>query len=243
MNSETLPLCRNYIKHNGNERAYIRDIILGINDGLISTTLITVGLYASGLTIRNMILSILSSSIAGCFSMGLGEFLATKSQKEVTEAELELEREHIRYHLNEELQQVRDFMKYTLLIKDTKLIEDFVLEMKKNKDGLFNFMKAVEFAVNEDDERSPLVAMTISGTLYFLGSAPSIIAFLTPFSRDSCFLLSCILNVFALFSVGTLKTKITKTNIFYSGFENLSIAVVAGFISFLIGYIFSKLLD
>jgi VIT1/CCC1 family predicted Fe2+/Mn2+ transporter len=230
------------MKHNGNERAYIRDIILGINDGLISTTLITIGIYASGLTSNNIILSILSSSFAGSFSMGLGEYLATKSQKEVIDAELELEKDHIKYHINQELQQVRDFLKYTLLIKNNSLVEEFVLEMKKNQDGLFNFMKTVEFAVNDDDARSPIVAMTISGSLYFLGSAPSIMAFLFPFSKTRCFVLSCIFNAIALFSVGTLKTRITKTNLFISGFENLSIALIAGFLSYNIGFLFSQII-
>jgi hypothetical protein len=36
-----------YDFHHGNERAYIRDTILGINDGLISTFLLTIGVYAS----------------------------------------------------------------------------------------------------------------------------------------------------------------------------------------------------
>jgi hypothetical protein len=85
-----------YNTHSGNERAYIRDIILGINDGLISTLLLTIGIYASGFSITAIILTIISSSIVGMISMGLGEYLATKSQAEVTKAELEMEKEHIK---------------------------------------------------------------------------------------------------------------------------------------------------
>lgn len=237
---EDLPLIHtNYPSHNGNERAYIRDIILGIDDGLISTTLLTIGVYASGLNIRNIILSILSGSLGGSISMGLGEYLATKSQNEVTDAELELEKKHIQFHLNHELQQVRDFLKDTLLINDKKLIEDFVSNMKKNKEGLFNFMKTVEFGVNDEDSRNPIVAMSVSGGLFFVGSLPSIISFLLPFQKNICFLICCILNIISLFGVGTLKTKITKTNFFKSGMENLSIGALGGIISYFVGYLFS----
>lgn len=244
MKSEDLPLIlKKYSDHNGNERAYIRDIILGIDDGLISTTLLTVGVYASGLDSRSIILSILSGSLGGSISMGLGEFLATKSQLEVTQAELELEKLHIKYHLKDELKQVHDFLQHTLLIQDKDLIQSFVKNMGTNSEGLFNFMKTVEFGVNEEDSRNPIVAMSVSGGLFFIGSMPSIISFLLPFSRDVCFLICCLFNVLSLFAVGTLKTRITKTNFFFSGLENMGIGMLGGVISFFVGYLFAQVIE
>lgn len=242
MKSEDLPLIlKKYSSHNGNERAYIRDIILGIDDGLISTTLLTVGVYASGLDSRSIILSILSGSLGGSISMGLGEFLATKSQLEVTQAELELERLHIKYHLKDELK-LEDFLQQTLLIQDKDLVQHFVKTMSKNSEGLFNFMKTVEFGVNDEDSRNPIVAMSVSGGLFFIGSMPSIVSFLLPLSKSVCFLICCLLNVLSLFVVGTLKTRITKTNVFVSGLENLGIGLVGGITSFAVGCLFSRLI-
>ena len=99
-----------YHHHFGNERAYMRDIILGINDGLISTFLLTIGVYASGLSWSSILLTIISCAMSGSISMALGEYLATKSQIEVTEAEIESETTHIEEHLDVELNQVRDFL-------------------------------------------------------------------------------------------------------------------------------------
>ena len=59
---------------------------------MISTLLLTIGVYASGLSIKAIILTIISSSVGGMISMGLGEYLATKSQVEVTNAELKTEK-------------------------------------------------------------------------------------------------------------------------------------------------------
>jgi len=100
-------------------------------------------------------------------------------------------------------------------------------------------MKTVEFGVNDEDSRHPIVAMFISGGLFFVGSLPSIISFLLPFQINTCFIICCLFNTVSLFGVGTLKTKITKTNFCKSGMENLSIGALGGLVSYVLGYLFS----
>ena len=228
-----------YPVHHGNERAYIRDMMLGINDGLISTFLLTIGIYASGVLAADIRLSILSGSLAGSLSMGLGEYIATQSQNEMTEAELELEKLHIEFHLHEELRQVKDFLQTTLRIHDDLLVARFLGHMQTDKEGLFAFMKTVEFGVNEEDHRHPWIAMLVSGCLFFMGSIPSLCSFLVPLSLDLCISLCCLLNLCTLFGVGALKSKMTNTVWYISGGENLAMGITAGLISYGIGYCFS----
>jgi VIT1/CCC1 family predicted Fe2+/Mn2+ transporter len=231
-----------YNTHSGNERAYIRDIILGINDGLISTLLLTIGIYASGFSITAIILTIISSSIGGMISMGLGEYLATKSQAEVTKAELEMEKEHIKEHLDVELAQVKDFLNKEMFITNEYLINDFVNECKNNNEGLLNFMKRIEFGISDDDQRTPIMAMFVSSVLYFFGALPTLFSFIVNNNIKFCFYLAIILNILTLFSIGVVKTLITKTNPIYSGLENLLYGIIGGSISYGIGYLFSTYL-
>lgn len=234
--NEDLPLIsRNYKSHNDNKRAYMRDIILGINDGLISTVLLTIGIYASGLNKYNILITIISSSLAGIVSMGLGEYLATKSQLEVTEAELKLEKYHIENNLHDELKQVEEFLKDDLLISNNNLINNFIKEMSLNKDGLFNFMKKIEFGVTDDDYRNPLVAMSVSGSLFFIGSFPTILSLILPYKINDCIIICILFNAISLFGIGALKTLMTNKSIFSSGIENLLLAGLGGFISFFVG--------
>jgi len=231
-----------YEQHNDNKRAYIRDIILGINDGMISTFLLTVGIYASGLSMKAILLTILSSSLGGMISMGLGEYLATKSQIEVTNAELEIEQKHIDEHIDIELNQVRNFLKEDILINNESLITEFINSMRTNKIGLLNFMKRFEFGITDDDIRNPVIAMLVSGLLYFIGSLPTIISFSLVKRANISFYIAIGLNTISLFLVGALKTTITKTSIIYSGGENLVYASIGGLISYSSGYIFSSYL-
>jgi hypothetical protein len=231
-----------YHHHFGNERAYMRDIILGINDGLISTFLLTIGVYASGLSWSSILLTIISCAMSGSISMALGEYLATKSQIEVTEAEIESEKTHIEEHLDVELNQVRDFLVLDLHMDNNPiLVENFVNAMSSNKEGLLNFMKRIEFGITEDDQRTPLTAMLVSGGLFFIGSIPSIISFSSTQNLELAFYINIVLNIVALFVVGAVKTIMTRTNLFSAGMENLAYGCTGAFISYGIGYAFGKL--
>jgi len=231
-----------YHHHFGNERAYMRDIILGINDGLISTFLLTIGVYASGLSWSSILLTIISCAMSGSISMALGEYLATKSQIEVTEAEIESEKTHIKEHIDVELNQVRDFLVLDLHMDNNPiLVENFVNAMSNNKEGLLNFMKRIEFGITEDDQRTPLTAMLVSGGLFFIGSIPSIISFSSTQNLELAFYINIVLNIVALFVVGAVKTIMTRTNLFSAGMENLAYGCTGAFISYGIGYAFGKL--
>jgi hypothetical protein len=100
---------KGYTPHIGESRQYWRDIILGVNDGLVSMFLLVVGVVSGGLDREQVLLTAIAGSIAGAISMAFGEYLATKSQDEVLSAELTLERTHIKEFRDMELDQLRGF--------------------------------------------------------------------------------------------------------------------------------------
>ena len=87
-----------YVPHLGESRQYLRDIILGVNDGLVSTFLLVAGVVGGGLTATQVLLTGIAGAVAGMVSMGAGEYIATKSQEEVFNAEMALEIEHLENH-------------------------------------------------------------------------------------------------------------------------------------------------
>eukprot|EP01083_Nonionella_stella_P247149 857249_1 len=89
-----------------NSRQYYRDMILGVNDGLVSTFLLVAGVVGGGMTVSAVLLTAISGAIAGAISMFAGEYIATKSQNEVLDGELKLEAQHIRQYHAEEMQEL-----------------------------------------------------------------------------------------------------------------------------------------
>ncbi len=164
-----------YISHIGESRQYWRDIILGVNDGLVSIFLLVVGVVGGGLDTAQVLLTAVAGALAGAVSMAAGEYLATKSQDEILEAELALERTHIIHFKDQELEQLRGF--FTDMGVDEADLDGVIAGFENNDEAILNAMAALEFGVVESERRSPYLAMAASGLLFLLGSVPSVLPF------------------------------------------------------------------
>jgi VIT1/CCC1 family predicted Fe2+/Mn2+ transporter len=222
-----------YEPHIGETRQYWRDIILGVNDGLVSIFLLVVGVVGGGLTTEQVLLTALAGSVAGAISMASGEYLATKSQDEVLEAELALERVHIRHHREKELDQLRDMFADMGIHQDD--VEGVVAAFDRSDDAILNAMRALEFGHIESERRSPYRAMAASGGLFLVGSLPSIVPFLVFDSSAAALLWATVLSLGGLFIVGIVKARVAKNHWLKAGLENLVIAGVGGLLAWWIG--------
>jgi VIT1/CCC1 family predicted Fe2+/Mn2+ transporter len=227
-----------YRPHIGPTRQYMRDIVLGVNDGLVSIFLLVVGVVGGGLRPREVLLAGITGAVAGAISMAAGEFIATKSQEEVFDSEMALEREHIKFHRPHELQEIRDMFGDMGL--PTEQVEDVVRALDNDDEALIKTMMAIEFGVVETERRKPLRAAVFSGLLFIAGSLPSLIPFMVVSTTGPGLLAGGIGAGIALFAVGALKTVSTRKNPWFSGFENVAIAAVGAGISYLVGSLYNS---
>jgi VIT1/CCC1 family predicted Fe2+/Mn2+ transporter len=224
---------RPYEPHIGETRQYWRDIILGVNDGLVSVFLLVVGVVGGGLGIGQVLLTALAGALAGAISMAAGEYLATKSQDEVLEAELQLERVHIRDHRQQELDQLREMFGDMGIRHDD--VEMMVTAFDRSDDAILNAMKALEFGFVDSERRSPYRAMLASGALFLVGSVPSVAPFLIFDSVSIALIWATGLALGGLFLVGVVKARVTRHSWLKSGLENMVIAGIGGLLAWLIG--------
>ncbi|MBT8211685.1 MAG: VIT1/CCC1 transporter family protein [Acidimicrobiia bacterium] len=225
-----------YEEHVGASRQYMRDIILGVNDGLVSIFLLIAGVVGGGLATRQVLLAGIAGAIAGAVSMAAGEYLATKSQDEVFQREIALEREHFKYHWDHEVEELTD------MFRDMGVAEEdlpaAVNAFARDEKPMMEIMKALEFQVVDDERRSAFAAMFLSGGLFLLGSLPAIIPFFLTDETGVGLFWAAVLTGVGLFAVGVLKTWITKTSPIKAGLENLVIAAVGGVIAYYAGVLF-----
>ena len=222
-----------YEPHIGESRQYWRDIILGVNDGLVSIFLLVVGVVGGGLDTDQVLLTALAGALAGAVSMAAGEYLATKSQDQVLEAELRLEKVHIRDHRQQELDQLTEmFSDMGLSQEDVEMV---VAAFDRSDDAILNAMKALEFGFVESERRSPYRAMLASGGLFLVGSLPVVIPFFVFDSANVALAWATVLALTGLFIVGVIKARVAKHSWLTSGFENMAIAGIGGVIAWLIG--------
>lgn len=222
-----------YVPHIGDTRQYWRDIILGVNDGLVSIFLLVVGVVGGGLDAEQVLLTGVAGAIAGAVSMAAGEYLATKSQDEVLKSELNLERQHIEHFKDRELDQLRGF--FTDMNVREKDLDAVMSGFTDNDEALLNAMASLEFGVVESERRSPVKAMAMSGLLFLAGSLPSVVPFALLDNAGSALVWATVLSLIGLFLVGVVKARVADGSYIKAGLENMLIAGVGGVAAWGIG--------
>lgn len=235
------PAPQGYVPHLGESRQYLRDIILGVNDGLVSTFLLVAGVVGGGMTATQVLLTSIAGAVAGMVSMGAGEYIATKSQEQVFNAEMELEIEHLANHRDHERQELRDMFGDMGLDGDD--LETVVRIIDGNDDVMLGVMAGLEFGVVATERRNPWLAAATAGGLFLLGALPSVIPFGIFDDTAVALTVAAVLSGALLFIVGAGKTIMTKTDPFVSGFENLMIGLIGGGISFTVGRLVESLIS
>ena len=230
-----------FTEHLGSHRQYWRDIILGVNDGLVSMFLLVAGVVGGGMATRSVLLTGVAGAIAGAVSMAAGEYMATKSQDEVFQGEIELEREHIRDFKEDELHELRDLFEGIGL--DGDLREEVVQHFNSDDEALLKVMTALEFGVLEAERRSALAAAIMSGALFLLGSLPSVIPFAIAENPNTGLFAAAIGAVLGLLIVGAIKTWATRGKPLRAAMENLAIAGVGGALAYWVGVGFDRILN
>ncbi|GMQ93345.1 MAG: VIT1/CCC1 transporter family protein [Acidimicrobiia bacterium] len=229
-----------YESHIGDSRQYMRDIILGVNDGLISTFLLVSGVVGGGLDATQVLLTGFAGALAGMISMSIGEYLATKAQDEVLDAEIELEKTHLRDYRQHERDQLKDMLgEMGLEGNDLETVVDII---DSSDEAMLNMHAALEFGIVDSERRSPYAAAVASGFLFLFGAIPSVIPFAIWDSTTTALLAAAVLTGIGLFFVGAIKTLQTRKSWIISGLENLFLGLAAGVISYFVGRWFDRLI-
>ncbi len=229
-----------YVPHVGASRQYWRDLVLGINDGLVSMLLLIAGVVGGGLDVPTILITGVAGALAGAVSMGTGEYLATKSQEEVLTSELQLEATHIEHFRNLEVAQLYSMIRDIGIAEED--VQSVVTAFSRDDQVLLNAMKVLEFGVVDSERRSPFKSMFVSSGLFFAGSIPSVLPFVFTSSPTTGLIWAAALAAVGLFAVGVVKTFVTHTHPIVAGAENLLIAGLGGTAAFLVGRLVGSVL-
>lgn len=214
-------------------RNYVRDLILGFNDGLVSVYAIVAGVAGAGLATGQIAIAGLAAATAGALSMGLGEYISTKSQTEYYAAEAQREREHIRKFPALEREELHEMLEK----KDypPALVAPLAAHIMADEDRFVDFMMREEFGVGEESERSPFVAMGIVMLAFVVGAILPLIPFLLGIGEMTGLLAASALSIAGLFVAGGLKAKTSGLAAWRSGLEMTVLGVLAAAITYGVG--------
>ncbi|MGQ0833121.1 MAG: VIT1/CCC1 transporter family protein [Microthrixaceae bacterium] len=90
-------------EHRTHRAGWLRAAVLGANDGIVSTAALIVGVAGSGASFGTVRTAGIAGLVAGAMSMAVGEYVSVASQRDIEEADLQMERQALRDHPRAEL--------------------------------------------------------------------------------------------------------------------------------------------
>lgn len=216
---------------NGNN---LRAAVFGINDGLVSNASLMLGFAGAHASPSFILLSGIAGLLAGACSMGSGEYVSVRSQREMLEYQLELEKHELDTYPEEEAAELALIYEARGLPKEEA--EKVANLLIKNPDKALDTLAREELGINPDELSSPWGAALSSFFSFVVGAAIPLLPYLFGDSDFNLFI-SIGLSVFALFTVGASLSLFTQRNVLWSGLRTLLIGVGAGAFTYFVGMV------
>lgn len=214
----------------------IREAIFGVQDGLVST--LAVASTVAGATSDRLpvLVAGIASGLAGVFSMGAGEYMSSKSQREIFEAQIVGERQEVAERPGEAQAEVAYMLEEEgLPAERASTVADI---FAAHPEVLLKTMVEKELGLSGGDaEGSPIQGALVMAVSFGLGAAVPIIPYLILPVQGGIYA-SVLLTGVALFAIGVLKSRWTRRDWLRSGIEILGLGAFAG----IAGYFFGGLL-
>jgi vacuolar iron transporter family protein len=210
--------------------AALRDIVIGMSDGLTVPFALAAGLSGASIANSVIVTAGVAELVAGAISMGLGGYLAGKSDVEHYSSEFRREKREIETIPHEEKAEIKSILKKYAISPETQ--ERFVDELAANKEHWLNFMMEFELGLQRPEvSQVKWGALRIGGSYAVGGLIPLSAYFLTR-SPQSGLILSAGLTVLALGIFGYVKSRLLDQPRFQGIARMILVGALAATVSF-----------
>lgn len=187
----------------------VKDIVIGMSDGLTVPFALAAGLSGAAIVSNSVIVTAgIAEIVAGSIAMGLGGYLAGKTEIEHYNSELAREYYEVDHYPERERQEVAEvFADYGLSIEHQNLIVD---DISKDKDRWVDFMMKFELGLEKPNINAARNSAAAIGSAYIVGGIIPLSAYFPIFglSTQMALFYSCLITAISLFVFGYFKTKI-----------------------------------
>ncbi len=217
---------------------FITDIVIGMSDGLTVPFALAAGLSGAVDSNGIIITAGIAEIVAGSIAMGLGGYLAGKTELDHYESELRKEYEEVERIPEKEMEEVKEvFADYGLSKESQDLI---ALELSKDKDKWVNFMMKFELGLEKPNpNRAKHSALTI-GVSYMIGGLIPLMGYIFTSGPQKGLIVSAIITVMCLFIFGYFKSKVTGQPKLTGALKVTFIGIIAAASAFLIAKLISE---
>ncbi len=219
---------------------FITDIVIGMSDGLTVPFALAAGLSGAVHSNSVVITAGIAEIVAGSIAMGLGGYLAGKTEQEHYQAELEREYNEVENVPEKEKEEVKEvFALYGLNGSAQNII---AAELAKDKDKWVDFMMKYELGLEKPNAHRARNSAATIGISYIIGGLIPLTAYFFTHTPYQGLFVSSILTVICLFLFGYFKSKVTGQPPLKGAFKVTLIGIIAAAAAFLIAKTVNNLL-
>ncbi len=216
----------------------VRDFVIGMSDGLTVPFALAAGLSGAVDGTGIIITAGLAEIAAGSIAMGLGGYLAGRTEIEHYDAEERREYEEIEKLHEVEIRETKEiFAGYGL---NDQLQETIAREMAKRPKEWVDFMMRFELGLERPDKNRAQESAFIIAVSYVIGGLIPLSAYFFSSSSAEGLKYSCVITVLCLVAFGLVKSKLTGQPLLKGAFRVTVIGVVAAAAAFALASLLNK---
>ncbi|MFJ5994431.1 VIT1/CCC1 transporter family protein [Streptomyces sp. NPDC092370] len=212
---------------------WLRPAVFGAMDGLVSNLALMTGVAGGSAGQHTVVLSGLAGLAAGAFSMAAGEYTSVASQRELVEAELDVERRQLRKHPKDEEAELAAL--YESRGVEPRLAREVARQLSKDPERALEIHAREELGIDPGDLPSPTVAAVSSFGSFALGALIPVLPYLL---GASSMWPAVLLALLGLFLCGAVVARVTARTWWYSGLRQLLLGGAAAGVTYALGTLF-----
>jgi VIT1/CCC1 family predicted Fe2+/Mn2+ transporter len=208
----------------------VRDIVIGMADGLTVPFALAAGLTGVVSSNNIIVTAGFAEIAAGSIAMGLGGYLAAKSEAEHYESEKAREEFEVQEKPHTEAQEVADvFRTYGLTDEESKPVVDALIRRPK---AWVDFMMRFELGLEKPDPKRALISAGSIGGAYIVGGLIPLAPYIFLSNPGMALTVSAVVTVIALTVFGYIKGRFTGTAPLRSALQTVLIGGLAAAAAF-----------
>jgi len=216
----------------------VTDIVIGMSDGLTVPFALAAGLSGAVSNTHIIVIAGLAEVVAGSIAMGLGGYLAGKTEIDHYNAEVKRERYEVDNMPDREKEEVRVIFANMGMSEETQTM--VVEEMARDKEKWIDFMMRYELGLEKPDEKRAAKSAVNIALSYIIGGLVPLSPYFFASKPVEGLEWSCIITVVCLFVFGYFKAKVTGQNKLGGAVRVMLIGSLAAAAAFFIAHLFNS---
>ena len=213
-------------EHHLESSDFLRDVVIGMSDGLTVPFALAAGLTGAVANSSIVVIAGIAEIVAGSIAMGLGGYLAGKTEQDHFNSELKREYEEVERIPEMEKKEVQDFFENIGLSKEIQI--KATEEISKDKKQWVDFMMKFELGLAKPDPKRATKSALNIGLSYAVGGIIPLSPYFFIENSSEALKFSVVATLVCLFIFGYFKSKITGIRAFSGAFKVMLTGALAG---------------